>query len=369
MKQPLVSIIIPVYNVSKYIAQCLDSVLSQTYDNIEVLLIDDRGNDDSMAVVERILASYNGDKIVRVIAHEQNRGLSAARNTGTANAHGQYLMYVDSDDYLASDDVMDKFVDTAIATHADIVCANSIMFDDINGKIIPTVARKCTDSNFDNSEGIYGALLPGTVWNMLIEREYLIRNNIYFDEGIYYEDDIWTFKIECCGYRLATLSLKSYMYRCRGGSILNTLNVRHIVSSALLPLLSARWVTENPDNASHTTHAVRGLLNMMQGGLLKAMGKTTDASLFNRLYNIYRNNPHLRHRLSPAHIRHSRLLTRSERFRAYAYNMPTPIGRAAYRWHTSRIIHDRRLGPTFNNLPCIDVPADITDQIISYVKK
>lgn len=369
MSQPLVSIIIPIYNVSKYITQCLDSVLSQTYDNIEVILVDDRGNDDSMSVVERTIASYSGNKIVRIIAHEHNRGLSAARNTGTANAHGEYLMYVDSDDYLASDDVIDKFVDTAMTTHADIVCANSVMFDDFSGKIIPTVARKCTDSYFDNSEGVYRALLPGTVWNMLICREYLNRNNIHFDEGIYYEDDLWTFKNECCGYKLATLSIGSYMYRCRGGSILNTLNVKHIVSSSVLPLLGARWMTENPDIASHTTHGVRVLLNMMHGGLLKAMGKTTDASLFNRLYNIYRKDKHLRHWLSFTNIRHARYLTKGERFRALAYLMPTPIGRAAYRWLSRKMIKSGQLGPTFNELPRIDVPEDITDQLKSYVEE
>lgn len=368
MTQPLISVIIPVYNVSKYVAQCLDSVLSQTYDNIEVLLIDDRGNDDSMDVIDRITNAYHGPKVVRILTHDINRGQSAARNTGTDMARGDYLIYIDSDDYLASDDVIDQFVMTALATGADIVCANSIMFDNGTGKTLNTIAHRHTDSYRDNTDGSHGAILPGTIWNMLIRCNFLADNDIKFDEGIFYEDDLWTFKAECCGYRLVTLSNETYMYRCRVGSTLNTLTNKHILSSSVLPLIAARWLTEHNTRHTNRSYAIHGLLNMMQGALVKVLGKTTDQTLFAKLYDLYRHDPYLRRHLTLKHIIHSHKLSRGERFRAIAYMLPTLAGRAAYRSFSHKIIRENRLGKIFNNWPLIDVDPDMIDRIKTSAK-
>ena len=115
-----VSIIIPVYNVAPYIGDCLQSVMRQTYaGSMECLLVDDCGEDDSMAIVERMIAEYNanlnanlnegGGIQFRILHHERNRGLSAARNTGTFAAVGEYLYYLDSDDEI-TDDCIEKLM-------------------------------------------------------------------------------------------------------------------------------------------------------------------------------------------------------------------------------------------------------------------
>lgn len=95
-----VSIIIPVYNVSKYIKRCLKSVLGQTWKDLEIILVDDCTPDDSMDIVRGILETSSRSDIVTILKHEKNRGLSAARNTGIRQATGNYLYFLDSDDYL-----------------------------------------------------------------------------------------------------------------------------------------------------------------------------------------------------------------------------------------------------------------------------
>ena len=100
---PLVSIIVPVYNVSEYIERCIYSIISQTYSNIECIIVDDVTPDDSIEKCEKIISTYNGKIEFRIIRREENGGLSAARNTGTIASRGDYLFYIDSDDDISSD--------------------------------------------------------------------------------------------------------------------------------------------------------------------------------------------------------------------------------------------------------------------------
>ena len=97
-----VSIIIPVYNVAKYIERCLLSVLNQTWPDLEVILVNDCTPDNSMEIVRRVVASHPRGAVVRCLEHEENRGLSAARNTGISASVGDYLYFLDSDDYISA---------------------------------------------------------------------------------------------------------------------------------------------------------------------------------------------------------------------------------------------------------------------------
>lgn len=98
---PLISIIIPVYNVAPYIEKCLETVISQSYENLEIILVDDCGSDNSMDIVRDFCSSHIGNFVL--LNHERNRGLSVARNTGVKHAKGDYLFFLDSDDELPKD--------------------------------------------------------------------------------------------------------------------------------------------------------------------------------------------------------------------------------------------------------------------------
>ena len=113
MTQSMVSILVPVYGVEKYIERCAVSLMEQTYEDIEYIFVDDASPDLSVAVLEEVVARYAKRKsMVRVLHHAQNRGLSAARNTAVDAAVGKYMLHVDSDDYLATD-AIEKLVRAA----------------------------------------------------------------------------------------------------------------------------------------------------------------------------------------------------------------------------------------------------------------
>ena len=109
----MVSIIIPVFRISGYIQRCIESVINQTYKDIECIIVDDGTQDDSIEKCEKLIKEYKGPIIFKIIHHEVNRGLSAARNTGTDAATGKYLYYLDSDDYISSN-CIEKLVSYAI---------------------------------------------------------------------------------------------------------------------------------------------------------------------------------------------------------------------------------------------------------------
>lgn len=124
---PKISVLIPVYNVEKYIERCILSVLGQTMQNgVEVIILNDCTPDCSMAIIQKVLNSHlrkNG-MTIHIIKHEQNRGQAAARNTLIRHAKGEYLLFIDSDDYVDSD-MLEKMYEKAIETEADIVMVDA----------------------------------------------------------------------------------------------------------------------------------------------------------------------------------------------------------------------------------------------------
>lgn len=120
-KIPLVSILVPVYGVEKYIERCAVSLLEQTYRNLEIIFIDDCGKDNSIGILKDVIERYPKRKsFVKIIRHDHNRGLAAARNTAVAAANGDFVMHVDSDDWVEKD-IVEKCVDRQQATGADLV--------------------------------------------------------------------------------------------------------------------------------------------------------------------------------------------------------------------------------------------------------
>ena len=140
-KHPLVTIGIPVYNVEPYIEKCLLSVLGQTYDNLEILVIDDLGTDNSMQMVADLQNSHPRGAELRVIRHEQNKGLGEARNTAIDAAKGTYLYFVDSDDYIEPNTV-ELLLAEAVEHDTDVVMASSRKVIYGSGEERPTFVYK-----------------------------------------------------------------------------------------------------------------------------------------------------------------------------------------------------------------------------------
>ncbi|MDW8778253.1 glycosyltransferase family 2 protein [Streptococcus suis] len=128
----LISVIVPVYNVENYLRQCLDSIISQTYQNLEILLIDDASTDDSVAICQEY---QSRDSRIRLIKKTENCGVSDSRNLGLKNMTGDFVTFVDSDDYL-NHDMIDRLYQLAVTEQADIVMGDYYRFIEENSTFL-----------------------------------------------------------------------------------------------------------------------------------------------------------------------------------------------------------------------------------------
>lgn len=191
--QPLVTIVIPVYNVEKYVEKCVESVQKQDYKNIEIILVDDGSNDKSGAICDLLEQS---DKRIRVI-HQENKGLSVARNVGIDESNGEWIYFLDSDDWIAGD-LLSKLINVALSTKSDIACCTSKdVYED------GTIANETIDTNeirILKREEIIESLLQKDfnvrfeVWNKLWKRELIgdtrfiakqVSEDIHFDRILF----------------------------------------------------------------------------------------------------------------------------------------------------------------------------------------
>ena len=188
-----VSIVVPVYNVSHYIERCVRSVMAQTYPVMECIIVDDASPDDSIAKAERLIAGYDGSIRFVILHHDHNRGLSAARNTGTDAAESDYIYYLDSDDELTPDCIERLAGPIERDLSIEMVQGNHRV---LSGA--PSIGRILYEEEFTSSEAVRDCLfcrdiLPVNAWNKLISKKFLTDNCLRFKEGILYEDNPWTF--------------------------------------------------------------------------------------------------------------------------------------------------------------------------------
>ena len=222
-----VSIIIPVYNVAPYIQKCLQSVECQTYKNIEVIFVDDCGTDESILLITDFITQNN---LIdwQIVRHSVNKGLSGARNTGLRVATGDYVYFLDSDDYVVSD-CIEKLVTTLSHKTYDMVIGgyeNSINV----GK-----SMLChTDGEINGNDEILRTYAQGMwyvmAWNKLCNRRFLLDNDLYFEEGLLHEDVVWTFKVACKAQSLYVVNYPTYVYNIRQSSIMTSMSIEKDVS-------------------------------------------------------------------------------------------------------------------------------------------
>lgn len=213
-----VSIIVPVYNVAPYIEECLQSVSCQdTTDELECILVDDCGTDNSVQLAEDFIARYKGHIQFSLLHHKHNQGLSGARNTGLKVAKGKYVYFLDSDDTLAPD-CISTLCHLAERHHADIVIGaynTGAGFDYINSLQHPEVYNqkdaKRALLNYD--------VIPVTAANRLIKRSLILDNHLFFKPGIIHEDNYWTFFLAKHVRTMSYCSKPVYYYRQTQGSI------------------------------------------------------------------------------------------------------------------------------------------------------
>lgn len=226
-----VSVIIPIYNVEAYVLQCLQSVANQTMtEGVECILVDDCGTDKSVQIAEDFINSYQGNISFRLIHHEQNSGLSAARNTGIHISKGNYLFFLDSDDEITPD-CISILLELAEKYQADLVQGTYLGHHRVLSKFHINLPQ------FNNSRKHIKYLIldydqfPVMAQNRLIRKTVVTNNNLYFKEGIIHEDNLWTFYLAKHIQTLAICSTPTYYYRLTPGSITNKTDINKEYSS------------------------------------------------------------------------------------------------------------------------------------------
>lgn len=192
MHTPLISIIIPVYKVEPYLRRCLDSVVNQTYANLEIILVDDGSPDNCPKICDEYAAK--DERIV--VIHKENGGLSDARNVGTEHANGDYIYYLDSDDELPLDSIQSLYSYVEDSPEAEIIVGK--MYCPQNESLYN---KQLFDSvyTFNNNKELRLHFwsshnqLPVNACNKLISRKFLLENNLFFKKSIIHEDNLWMF--------------------------------------------------------------------------------------------------------------------------------------------------------------------------------
>lgn len=218
-----ISIIIPVYNVEQYIHRCLESIIEQSIENvrIECILVDDCSPDKSMDIVQKIADDYHGEIQFKMLRHKENRGVSAARNTGLKHASGDYILFVDSDDYLLPNSIS-LFVEQ-LNSHPgiDIIVGGVVQ----NGKSFFTNIEEpllIIDPNIFMRQLLCGRIYQQS-WNKLVRRSILIDNNITFLERVIYEDIPWSYEVFCHCTSVLILPYNTYFYEYVETSLVHTI--------------------------------------------------------------------------------------------------------------------------------------------------
>lgn len=218
-----ISIIVPVYKVEKYISECILSIMKQTYTGeIECIIIDDCTPDNSIKIAINLINQYKGNISFKIIKHKKNSGLSVARNTGIKASSGNYLFFIDSDDYITPNCIK-QMIET-LKKHPDSELIQGGAYT-TNASIYWDATNKHPSYNKDH-KNIQELLLrkktyPITVWNKLIKKDLIIKYNLFFKPNIIHEDEHWLFFMSKYIQSISICKHNTYYYRTtREGSII-----------------------------------------------------------------------------------------------------------------------------------------------------
>lgn len=229
MNEPIISVVVPVYNVEHELSRCVDSILVQSYGNVEVILVDDGSTDGCPSMCD---AYGKKDSRVRVI-HKSNGGLSSARNAGLHCASGEWILYVDSDDYILNDSC-ERLLAVGAKYDCDIVSADAIR--EFNGGQEYMVHGSLADGECYPSRDFIIKTVKSCEWYApacfnLYKRSFLFENNLFFVEGLLHEDLEMQPRVFLAAKTVAYCAYPFYRYVDRASSIMNASKVDERVTA------------------------------------------------------------------------------------------------------------------------------------------
>ena len=241
------SIIIPVYNVEPYIAKCLDSCLQQDLpaDEYEIIVVNDGSPDNSVVIVKDYMQRYLNVRLV----NRENGGLSAARNTGLKEAKGEYVWFVDSDDWIEPN-VLKGLLDKAYKDKLDVLCFNlQLAFPDGHTEHYNVSSEK--ECVYRGSDFICKVGMPPAAWAALYNRDFLENHALAFYEGILHEDQEFTPRAYCLAERISFVNQVVYNYYQRAGGIMKSKQCERKCKDLLTVADSLYTFTQSHRNMLH----------------------------------------------------------------------------------------------------------------------
>lgn len=273
-----ISIILPVYNVEKYVVKCLQSIIQQSYPFYELLVIDDCGTDKSVELVKEFLSGTSIEW--RLIHQEANKGVSAARNRGIREASGDYLLFVDSDDELTPDclSVLSKPLEK---NSYDIIVAGYQTFGNSNECFKPSTSQRLVTNDevieFYAKGGWH--IMP---WNKLCRRDFLIENKLLFLDGqALHEDYIWSFEVACKAQSAYLADSITYRYRINDESVMNSISIESDLA-AYVPAL--RRMTDCSIESSLNERWKYYMIEGKKCGILYSLLQSGEMELYTKYY-------------------------------------------------------------------------------------
>ncbi|CAA6812760.1 MAG: FIG00855465: hypothetical protein [uncultured Sulfurovum sp.] len=238
--KPYISLIIPVYNVEQYLEKCLDSVVIQTLKNIEIITINDGSNDNSIKILEQYAKKDSRIKII----DQGNKGLSEARNSGIVNSEGEYLAFLDSDDYIDSI-MLETMYNKAKNDKLDIVICGFSQVDTKGNILYQTVMK---NEIFDNDyicSRMLSSKITSMACNKIFKKDLFIKNKLLYPKDLYHEDVAITYKLFIKSQKIGSVSENFYNWLQRKDSISKSITQKHIDDIFFIVRDTKRYLLQN----------------------------------------------------------------------------------------------------------------------------
>lgn len=253
----LVSIVIPVYNMEKYLTKCLESAVNQTYGNIEILCIDDGSTDNSAAIIRSFSEKDSRIKYF----YQENRGLSAVRNVGMEKSLGDYILFLDSDDYLHTRAV-ERMLKAAVSTEADIVCSEIERVCDSNADIYCKINNnEITNISY---EDMYVKYKCGFIVNGNMYKRELLNGKYFLEEMLNGEDSVFMLQVLLVAKKIVFVDDVCYFYcLARTDSLSRNVNYRFSMSYLVEAAAYCYEIANKADNDVLKTVYIKGLYSTL----------------------------------------------------------------------------------------------------------
>lgn len=297
MNKPLISVVVPIYKVEDYLEDCVRSIVGQSYQNIELLLVDDGSPDNCPAICDRYATA---DSRVKAL-HKTNGGLSDARNYGIKHATGDYLMFIDSDDYWIGKTSLEKLVDE-LSKHNDCDIAFFGRTTFMNACAFETrpISPELFTGNIANDLQVLlrnHEFIP-SAYQKMIKRTLITDNNIYFEKGLLSEDWEWCIRLYSHTRSICGIPDNFYGYRKREGSITQSFSEKH-ARDILYIFDKSTAMLDNAELSPELKEVFLGFLAYIYSCSLGKLGAVPRGDR-KQLYKEYkRYAPLLRHDLNP----------------------------------------------------------------------